>query len=234
MKNYIYLLSGNIDPTKDTDKIHLDMIKSSGKDKPHILLFATASTGAEWHENYISNISKIFGSYNCTFKIIELINDEIINDLKTADIIYFLGGSPYKHSQLKKYSNYFKQITVKAGTSAGAIYLSYPTFYLQKDDYLIAMPDMLGLIDLHVLPHSEMHKEELVANFLMNEALISFARFYGQVGLKIEYNNEEEKIYALMGDTPGTMEKIELFLKNNKYISIEHDGIVSMTQKLML
>lgn len=233
MKEYYYLLSGNIDPSRDTDKIHLDMLRVINKEKPHILLLATASTGTDWHENYKTNISGIFSKYPCTFKIIDNLEQDLTPFIAESDIIYFLGGSPYKHTKLNQYREQFRKVTVKAGTSAGAIYLSYPTFYVGKDDYVLAVPGMLGFVDLHVLPHSETHREELVSNYLANEAGISVAKLYNQAGLKIEVDERSETVTALMGRVNNSLEKIEMVLKNRTFYKTEEDKVFNLGIKLV-
>jgi len=235
MQEYFYLLSGNIDPSKDTDKIHLDIIKETKKDKAKILLFATASVGTDWHENYLKNISNIFSQYPCEFKFIEDVNDENIeNFVLESDVIYFLGGSPYKHTKLTKYKELFKKVPIKVGTSAGSIYLGYQTFYFSKEDYIVAVPDMLGFVNLHILPHSESYPEEIVSNYLLYEANVSYAKLYNQVGIKIERENDNEKISFLMGESINSNEKIELFLNSKKYLKVENDYSIQLSQKLIL
>ena len=144
-----------------------------------------------------------------------------------------MGGSPYKHTRLTKYKEFFKKIPIKAGTSAGAIYLGYETFFAQKDDYLLAIPNMLNFVNLHILPHSETHKEELVFNYLANEAFISVARFYNQVGLKIGVENGVENIYSIMGNSEGMAEKIELVLKDRTYFKTEEDKKLALKINLI-
>lgn len=233
MKQTYYLLSGNIDPARDTDKIHLDMLTQADKDKPHVTLLATASTGTDWHEGYKANLSNIFGKYNCDFQIIDFIDDNIPEKIENTDIIYFMGGSPYKHSFLTKYRDSFAKIPIKVGTSAGAIYLGYHTFFAGKDDYVIAVPNMLNFVDLHVLPHSETHTEEVVFNYLVNEAKISVLRLYNQSGLKIESENGIEKITSLMGNSEGSNEKIQLILNNNAFYNSNEDKILNISSKLL-
>lgn len=235
MQEYFYLLSGNIDPSRDTDKIHLDIIKETQKDKPKILLFATASFGTDWHEKYIKNLSNIFSKYPCEFQFIEDTEDENIKKLvPESDVIYFLGGSPYKHTKLTKYKELFQQVPIKVGTSAGAIYLGYPIFYFGKEDYVVAVPDMLGFVDLHMFPHSESYPEEIVSNYLLHEANVSFAKLYNQTGIKIERINNHETLYFFMGETPYSYEKIELFLNNKKYLKVENDSSIQLPKKLIL
>lgn len=226
MKEYYYLISGNIDPSKDTNKIHLDMVSCCGKPKPKILLFATASDGLNWHHDYIKNITKIFSRYNCEFKIIDDVNIDCTEEILNCDIVYFLGGSPYKHTRLNKYKELFKKVPIKVGNSAGAIYLGYHTFYLQKDDYLISIPEMLNFVDLHVLPHSETHHEELTFNYLTSEIFVSVLKIYNQACVKIEKTAEAEKVFALFGNTPNSDEKIELVLKNRKYLKYNKDEVI--------
>lgn len=224
MKELYYLISGNIDPSRDTDKIHLDIIKESNKSCPYILFFATASNGMSWHEGYKQNISNIFNKYNCNFKIIDNYEDKTIEEeTKKADIIYFLGGSPYKHTQLTKYKDFFKKIPIKVGTSAGAIYLGYHTFFFQKEDYVVAVPNMLNFVDIHVLPHSEVHNEPITFNYLVNEARISTLKIYNQSGIKIIKENENEEVFSIVGNTENETEKIELIMKNNIYTSSTTD-----------
>lgn len=232
MKQTIYLLSGNINPAFDTDKIHLDMINQTGKERPLIYLFATASIGTDWHNEYVKNISAIFNRYNCDYKIID--NIDTINDYNfdNTDIVYFLGGSPYKHSFLSKYKYLFDKIPVKAGTSAGAIYLGYETFYAQKDDYLIAVPNMLNYVNIHVLPHSETHKEELVFNYLTNEIRIPVLRIYNQACLKIEKDDINETVSVLVGNAQNGNEKIEIVLPERYYKS-EEDRVITLSSKLL-
>ncbi|MFN8672673.1 MAG: Type 1 glutamine amidotransferase-like domain-containing protein [Candidatus Sericytochromatia bacterium] len=235
MKELYYLISGNIDPSRDTHKIHLDMIKETKKEKPFILLFATASDGLNWHNDYVKNITNIFSKYSCNFKIIDNVDIDFSSDLEKADIIYFLGGSPYKHSRLYKYKEKFKKVPIKAGTSAGAIYLGYETFFLQKDDYLISVPNMLNFVDIHVLPHSETHIEELTFNYLVNEAKISVLKIYNQACLKIEKNEDNtENIFSLMGETENSDEKLELILNNSKFIKTNKDEIINTGKNLIL
>lgn len=226
MKEYYYLISGNIDPSKDTDKIHLDILNCCNKPKPKILLFATASDGLSWHNDYVKNIYTIFSKYNCEFKIIDDVNLDWTEEILKSDILYFLGGSPYKHTRLTKYKELFKKIPIKVGTSAGAIYLGYHTFYLQKDDYLISVPNMLNFVDLHVLPHSETHQEELTFNYLTNEIFVSALKIYNQACVKIEKNDDEEKVFCMIGNTPNSDEKIELILKNRKYLKYNNDELI--------
>lgn len=232
MKEYFYLLSGNIDPSKDTNKIHNDILSVVNNEVPHITLFATASTGTDWHESYKNNVSMIFSNYSCTFEIIDIIDDYIPEKLSKTDVVYFLGGSPYKHSFLTKYREDFQKIPVKVGTSAGAIYLGYHTFFAGKDDYVIAVPHMLDFVDLHVLPHSETHKEEIVFNYLVNEVKINVLRIYNQAGLKIEYQDGVEKVTTLMGNSEIAEEKIELILTTN-YHKAEEDKILNLSLKLL-
>lgn len=233
MKETFYLLSGNIDPSQDTDKIHFDMLKQTGKEKPLIYLFATASTGVDWHNNYINNISNIFSKYNCDFKIIESPEQIQNDDFNNVDIVYFLGGSPYKHTVLTLYKELFDKVPVKAGTSAGAIYLGYHTFFAGKDDYVIAIPNMLNYISLHVLPHSETHTEEIVFNYLVNEINVPVLRLYNQSGLKIENNNGEEVVTSLIGNAVNGNEKIEIIM-NNKFYKSEEDKKLVMSDKLLV
>jgi peptidase E len=234
MKEYYYLLSGNIDPARDTDKIHLDMLQAANKEKPHILILATASPGTYWHEGYKNNISGIFNNYNCTFKLIDDPDQDLNPLISEADIIYFLGGSPFKHTKLTKYKEQFRKVPVKAGTSAGAIYLSYPVFYAGKDDYVLAIPNMLGFIDLHVLPHSEVHTEEVVSNYLANEARISQVKLFNQTCIKIEVNDGVETVTAIMGGTPDSPEKIVMILKDNTFYQAEEDKVLNLGLKLTL
>lgn len=233
MKETFYLLSGNINPASDTDKIHLDMLKETGKDKPVIYLFATASIGADWHQSYVENISSIFAKYNCTFKIIENIEQIENESFENVDIIYFLGGSPYKHTTLAPLKDKFKKVPIKAGTSAGAIYLGYHTFFIGKDDYVIAIPNMLDLINLHVLPHSETHKEEMVFNYLVNEINVPTLRLYGQAGLKIQKSSTgHESVEVIMGGTNGNEEKIEMVI-NNRFYNSQQDKILNLDSTLI-
>lgn len=222
MREVFYLLSGNIDPFMDTDKFHLDMLRESGKEKPHLLIFATASGGTEWHENYLKNLSSIFSRYSCTFDIFEDPEADYTEAIKKADIIYFMGGNPYKHTKLSRFRDLFRQVPVKAGTSAGAIYLGHSTFYVQKDDYLIAVPEMLGFINLHVLAHSEIHPEEMVSDYLIYEIKIPLLKLYNQSGIKIISENSEEKAFAIMGDTKASDEKLEI-IYDNKLLKAEQD-----------
>lgn len=226
MNEIYYLMSGNISPEKDTDKINLDIIKSSKKENPFILLFATASDGTDWHQKYKDNISTIFSRYNCHFEILDNLELDFSDKIEKADIIYFLGGSPYKHTRLNKYKDLFKKVPIKVGTSAGAIYLGYQTFFLQKEDYLISIPNMLNFIDLHILPHSETHKEEITFNYLVNEISVSVAKIYNQACIKIEKEDDIEKISFIMGDTLNSDEKIEIVLNNSKYFKITKDQII--------
>lgn len=234
MKEIYYLISGNIDPSKDTDKIHSDIINSSNKDRPYILLFATASSGLNWHEGYVSNISNIFNRYNCDFKIIDNHEDTSIPDeISKSDIIYFLGGSPFKHTQLTKYKELFKKVPIKVGTSAGAIYLGYHTFFFQKEDYVVAVPNMLNFVDIHVLPHSEVHNEPIVFNYLVNEIRVSTLKLYNQSGLKITKSEQGEEVFSILGNTPNEVEKVELIMKNNQYISSTDDKTVNLTIRIV-
>lgn len=232
MKQTFYLLSGNINPSFDTDKIHLDMIKETNKEQPLIYLFATASNETDWHENYIKNISNIFSKYKCNFKIIENIEDVNNHSFDNVDIIYFLGGSPYKHSFLTKYKDLFDKVPIKAGTSAGAIYLSYHTFFAGKDDYIISVPNMLNYVNIHVLPHSETHREEIVFNYLVNEMNISVLRIYNQACLKITKDGNNELIETIMGQSENNEEKMELIV-NNKYFMIKEDKSIALPSKIL-
>lgn len=49
-------------------------------------------------------------------------------------------------TRLNRYRDDMRKVKVKAGTSAGAIYMGYHTFYLTKDDYILAIPEMLHLV----------------------------------------------------------------------------------------
>ena len=230
MNKYFYLLSGNIDPARDTDKIHLDMLKETNKEKPKLVLFATASVGTDWHENYKANISNIFAKYNCQFDIIDDPNDNIAEKLRDTDIVYFLGGSPYKHTVLTQYKDLFEVIPIKAGTSAGSIYLGYHTFFAGKDDYVIAIPNMLDFVNLHILPHSETHTEDIVFNYLVNEARISVARIYNQAAIKIEISNDVQIVTTLMGKSQGMIEKVEIVLNNNTFYQSSEDKILNIAK----
>jgi peptidase E len=227
MRETFYLLSGNINPSFDTDKIHLDMLKQTQKENPMIYLFATASIGTDWHENYVQNISNIFSKYNCQFRIIDNIDDIQNYDFDNVDIIYFLGGSPYKHSFLTKYKTQFDKVSIKAGTSAGAIYLGHETFFAGKDDYIISVPNMLNYVKLHVLPHSETHKEEIVFNYLVNEINIPVLRLYNQSCLKIEKDNNIQYVSVIVGDSKNSDEKVEIILSNNFY-KIDEDKYLNL------
>lgn len=227
-----YLLSGNINPASDTDKIHLDMIKQTNKEKPLIYLLATASTGTDWHEDYKKNISNIFSKYNCQFKIIDNLDQIKDDNFDDVDIIYFLGGSPYKHTILTELKEKFKKVPIKAGTSAGAIYLGYHTFFAGKDDYVIAVPNMLDFVRLHVLPHSETHTEEIVFNYLVNEINVPVLRIYNQAGLKIEKNDDLEIVTAIMGQSSGSDEKIEMIV-DNKFYKINEDKNLQLVPKII-
>jgi len=234
MNEVFYLLSGNIDPSRDTDNIHLDMLKSTNKENPSVVLFLTGSDGVDWHGNYRNNLTTIFSRYSCQLTFVENPDDpEIPKYLENADIIYFMGGSPYKHTRLNRYRDDMRKVKVKAGTSAGAIYMGYHTFYLTKDDYILAIPEMLGWVDLHVLPHSETHKEELVCNYLANEAGISFLKLFNQTALKIECNDSLETVTTLMGNSPGIEEKIELQLKNRMLWKINASQEIKSPLKLI-
>lgn len=234
MNQTYYLISGNINPAFDTDKIHLDMINEANKNgstNPLIYLFATASTGTDWHDNYVKNISDIFSKYDCQFKIIDNVEAVAEYDFSNVDIVYFLGGSPYKHSALTKYKYLFDKIPIKAGTSAGAIYLGYETFYAQKDDYLIAIPNMLNYINLHVLPHSETHKEELVFNYLVNEINIPVLKIHNQACLKIQ-KNDHETVNSIMGDVENVEEKIEIIMPG-RYYKAEEDKTIALSSNIV-
>lgn len=224
-KELIYLMSGNLDPAKDTDKFHLDLLRETDKERPNILLFATASTGTDWHQSYLDNLKFLFSKYKCEFQIIDDPELDIPAYLKDTDVVYFLGGSPYKHTKLTKYREFLEKVPIKVGTSAGAIYLSHPVFYFQKDDYLVSVPEMLGLVNIHILPHSELHREELVAGYLEHEAGISFARFYQQVCLKIKKEQGKISHQVFVGGTLEGEEKIEFFLRNGQRFQINKDHL---------
>jgi len=234
MKEYFYLLSGNMDPARDTDKIHLDMLAAVNREKPNVLLMATASDGTDWHENYKINIAKIFSAYHCIFNLVDNPEDAFLSQyLQEADIVYFLGGSPYKHTRLQQYRDLIRKVPVKAGTSAGAIYLGYPTFYVGKDDYVLSVPGMTGFTGLHVLPHSETHTEDIVSNYLANEVHISMAKLYNQCGLKIENDHGNETVTAIMGGTSGSQEKIEMVLADSTFFRAEEDKVLNVRIKLI-
>ncbi len=233
MQEVFYLMSGNINPSLDTDKIHLDMLKATNKERPLVYMLATASNSTDWHSEYVKNMEIIFSKYQCDFKIIDDIKQLENDNLENVDIIYFLGGNPYKHTNSINLKNKFKNISIKAGTSAGAIFLGYQTFFLEKDDYLISIPNMLDFVDLHVLPHSEIHKEEIVFNYLINEVNIPVLRLYGQSCLKIqETESGEEVVSAIMGETLNSLEKIEI-ITNRKFYQSQEDKVFNLDVKLI-
>lgn len=70
MKFFIYF-SAMLIPSRDTDNIHLDMLKSTNKENPSVVLFLTGSDGVDWHGNYRNNLTTIFSRYSCQLTFVE-------------------------------------------------------------------------------------------------------------------------------------------------------------------
>jgi len=205
-------MSIDSDSEKSYNLILDDVFNNISKKNPVTLVFFNQSSDLEK-----GNLFRVFSRYTSSVDLIKDTNNELKRKILKADIVYFHGGNPYKYTIFNEYKEYIKKVPIKIGNSAGAILLSNHTFYFQKDDYIVAIPNMLNFVNLHVFAHSEIYKDEIVFNYLLYENPTNILRLYGNSCLKIDYSidDKKQKVFSIIDN--GTSEKIELFIKKISY-----------------
>lgn len=170
--------SGGEKKPYETFEIDQEIVKLSGKDKPHFLLLAHSQIpwGEEREIRYFDTMKKIYGEkFGCEcrlLKISELRADfsKAIADVEWADIIYEGGGATYDMINLWRETGFdeiLKQAwengKVMCGISAGAIAwfsmgnTADPQFI--NDEY--NKVEGLGLVDAYLIPHCQVeHRYE--------------------------------------------------------------------------
>ncbi|GIW21386.1 MAG: hypothetical protein KatS3mg068_0393 [Candidatus Sericytochromatia bacterium] len=230
MKHLYYLLSlSNNQNNRNLNLFFKDISKNIDKKNPNILVFSNQDSDIK-----NSDIFNFFCELANNINLFDNDNFDLKNEILKSDIVYFHGGNPYKYTTFSKYKQYLKNTPIKIGNSAGAIFLSNHTFYAQKDDYIIAIPNMLNFINLHVFAHSEIYKEDIVFNYLLYENPTNILRLYGDSCLKIEYdfNSNTQKVYSIIEDKLSRS-KIELYIKNISYTYTDSQEI-DIIEKLVI
>ncbi len=190
MKNII-LIGGKSVLNEDT-KIEEYILNLSGKNKPNILFFPTASKD---DEKSINNFINQFKRFNVSIEIARLLtesNNSIMEKITNANVLYFGGGdTKILVEELKKENRetILKNIInekIIVGLSAGANMIARygmgdsKSYVDNFKVYNYKMVQGLGLLDITVCPHYQ--KEELIC--------------YNDIVSKYEFDG-----YALEDDT---------------------------------
>ena len=183
---------GTYDPY-ETGPMDQEIIKISGKEKPHFLFIAHTQSTEEAQDKYFVTMKNIYeGRYGCECKHLkskDLLNSNKVSELiDWADIIYEGGGNTLDMIALWKKTGFDKVLReawengkVMCGVSAGANcwFKECSSDSLQikygKDQPLIGV-DCIGLIDGLFVPHcDEPGRAENVKDLLQKSSEIGLS-----------------------------------------------------------
>lgn len=193
--------SGRVKPdgsisTYDTQKIDKEIIRLTGKDKPHFLFLAHACRTVKEQDDYFNLLKDIYGKiYGCDCKHLKstyLVDKDKVNELiEWADIIYEGGGTTRIMIDLWKKTGFDKTLKkawesgkVMCGLSAGGNcwFKECTTDILRElygEDQPLTGMKCLGFLNGHFCPHGEKEdREESLKNILKtsNEVGLLFTR----------------------------------------------------------
>lgn len=174
--NKIYLLSGPLKEGGFSSCVRDDLATNLKLLKRCVLISTRPYEYArndEYKERMIRDLGEVGFSGDVILLDYRVSLDYAKKALKEADLIYFLGGDPV--SQLKYIlDNKFDEIVrnsnaLMMGTSAGAMNLCKTVYYSKDEDYPRSFfYDGLGLVDLIIDPHFDIHNKEQVREINKN------------------------------------------------------------------
>lgn len=175
MKNII-MLSGP-DKTKYLKKEIVEEIKNSVINPTNMVVIPADFNNYEKNDKQFNGDDKVIGVVKNFKKIFKDLNIELLDNrinkkegsklLIEADIIYLLGGNPFKQLESlkeKKYSEIiYKSSALIIGVSAGSMNLAKHAYYSKDDDYPESvLYDGLGLTDITIDPHFDINNKDQV------------------------------------------------------------------------
>ena len=175
----------------ETESIDQEIVKLTGKEKPHFLMLAHSQLQSlDAQDFYFKTMENIYGKrFNCECKLLrsDKLNDhEYVNGLiDWADIIYEGGGNTLDMIELWKTSGFDETLRnawesgkVLCGVSAGAncwfeACSSDSLKYKEGSDHGLIAMDCLGFLKGFFVPHADQEeRKESVKNMLKETDMI--------------------------------------------------------------
>lgn len=182
MKNVI-LLSGP-DKRKYFNKNISEEIKKAKSKASNLVVIPADPTNYEKNDKQFNGNETVKGVINCFKKIFPNLTNCVLLDnrinkekgtqfLKSADIIYLLGGDPFKQIDYLK-TNEFDNIIHNSkaliiGVSAGSMNLAIEAYYSKDEDYPKSIfYKGLGIVNITIDPHFDINNSEQVNEIKLN------------------------------------------------------------------
>jgi len=234
MKLY-YLLSGN-DKEKGFYQSAKKYLQKDIKNNSNIVFISSSFNDIEKNDVYYKNMLRIFNDINISFDNTYLIDSRVsknnaINYINNSDVIYLMGGNPFKEMEsIKKYNliNVLREFNgIIIGVSAGSINMNKNICYINNGNYIEY--EGIGLTNYNIAPHFDFNRIDYI------KEIFKVSKKYKTIALPNEsFIRIENGVEEIIGD--HYIIENETFEYNGaSYLPINHLGTVILkTERLLL
>lgn len=230
------ILFSGIDKENGFNKEQSECLNESIKSQSTITFIASDFTDTVKSKDISNKIVTLFENIGVKFKSVNLIDvDASIKDahemLKTSDIVFLMGGSPYLQMEgINKYGlkEYIKDIPLVIGISAGSMNQSKRVVYEDENNKKLYDYEGLGLIDFNIYPHFDFKNIELLKESFRVSEVIALDCLPEDSFIKV--NNGIIKYY-------GPHYKVnnnEIDIKGHDYDDINNTGTIPLESERLI
>lgn len=138
----------------------------------------------------VKTFKKIFPKLNLVLLDSKINVHDGINLLKQADIIYLLGGNPFKQLDYLRQTKYDEIVknsnALIIGVSAGTMNLAIKSYYSKDDDYPESVIyNGLGIVDVTIDPHFDINNVEQLNEIKINSKKIKIIGLPNELAIVI-------------------------------------------------
>lgn len=174
------ILFSGIDKENGFNEEQSECLNESIKSQSTITFIASDFTNTVKSKDVSNKMVTFFEKIGVNFKCVNLIDvnisiKEAHEILKTSDIVFLMGGSPYLQMEgINKYGlkEYIKNIPLVIGVSAGSMNQSKRVVYEEENNMKLYDYEGLGLINFNIYPHFDFKNIELLKeSFRVSEVI---------------------------------------------------------------
>lgn len=230
------ILFSGIDKENGFNKEQSECLNESIKPQSTITFIASDFTDTVKSKDISNKMVTLFENIGVKFKSVNLIDVDVsIKDahemLKTSDIVFLMGGSPYLQMEgINKYGlkEYIKDIPLVIGISAGSMNQSKRVVYEDENNKKLYDYEGLGLIDFNIYPHFDFKDIELLKESFRVSEVIALDCLPEDSFIKV--NNGIIKYY-------GPHYKVnnnEIDIKGHDYDDINNTGTIPLESERLI
>lgn len=230
------ILFSGIDKENGFNEEQSECLNESIKSQSTITFIASDFTNTVKSKDVSNKMVTFFEKIGVNFKCVNLIDvnisiKEAHEILKTSDVVFLMGGSPYLQMEgINKYGlkEYIKNIPLVIGVSAGSMNQSKRVVYEDENNKKLYDYEGLGLTNFNIYPHFDFKNIELLKESFRVSEVICLDCLPEDSFIKV--NNGHIKYY-------GPHYKVnnnEIDIKGHDYNDINNTGTILLESERLI